>query len=207
MISGLRERPLQNTKGGLIKDESGFAQSVIGLFLILFMIVVIVFVLNVGAYKSLSDKLEDALAESSLAASVIDIERYGTDHSLIISDVAGAYQKYLDTLKINLNLTGNTPSGEFFGGDITIEDFRIYNCVKDSVTEVCVKDGTVYAKNKGIIGEMRAPNGQVVVNTGIYSEISFPINDKLLVIGGFRINKPGTALIARKNKLTTVKRR
>ncbi len=169
-------------------------KNVFGLFSLMFVLVLMVSVLNIASYKAVSDRLEDALAASGLAASLIDIRQYGIDHSIIISDMEDAYSKYRETLEINLGLSDGIPVGSsLIEGPVKIEAFRIYNVSGASVTETEVSEMGIRKISEGALGEMKAPNGQLIERTGIYSEISFPLKGSL-----------GKNLRAHKNKLTFV---
>ena len=177
-----------------LRDNSGIAQPALGLFVLLFVLVMMIFILNVAAYKAASDKLEDALAASGLAASLIDTKQYGIDHSLIITEPENVYEKYKETLMINLNLKDSFPRNTgIISGPVKVEDFRIYNVRNKVVTEIEVSESGVRNLGSRPLGQMKAPNGQVIELTGIYSEISFPIN-----------NRYGKNIFARKSKLTSV---
>ncbi len=167
---------------------------ILGMFSFLFVLALMVFTLNIAAYKAASDKLEDALAASGLAASLVDIRQYGTDHSIVISDAENAFEKYGETLSVNLGLNegGHAGSG-LIEGDVNIVDFRIYNVRGDTVSEIKVSDAGITDLGVKPLGEMRAPNGQIIELTGIYSEISFLLNHRY-----------GRGIIARKSKLTSI---
>ena len=178
----------------IIRDNRGMAQPVFGFFALLFLLVMMSFILNICAYKAISDRLEDALAASGLAACVINIEQYGIDHSIIIDNAEEAYERYKETLDINLNLKNGSPKAlSFIEGPVRIENFRVYNVRGGTVTEIVVGESGVISTGNGRLGEFCAPNGQIIENTGIYSEISFPISGRF-----------GRGIMARKSKLTAV---
>ena len=167
-------------------------KNIFGLFSLMFVLVLMVSVLKIASYKAASDRLEDSLA--GLAASLIDIRQYGTDHSIIISDMEDAFAKYRETLEINLGLTNGASSGSsYIEGPVSIDVFRIYNVSGTGGTETAVSDEGVRQISEGVLGEMKAPNGQIVEKTGIYSERSFLLKSSL-----------GKNIRAHKSKLTFV---
>ena len=190
----------------ILKRSEGFADSVYGIFLMAFFLIMPVLVIRIGAYKSLSDRLEDALAASSLAASVIDLERYGTDHTIVISDHTGSYEKYKETLKINLRLEDGYSDLSFIDGEVMLTDFRIYNKEGDKITEITVGEAGGRVSREGKVGEVKDPAGRIVKDTGIYSEISFPIKKSLIRLGNYTSDEEWDGL-AKKNKLTLVRGR
>lgn len=202
-----REHQRQSTKNNLFIDEAGFANSCVGLFIMLFFVVMLIFVIDIAAYKSLSDKMEDALAASGLAACVIDIKKYGKDHTVIIADPEDAFEKYKETLEVNLNLLGNIPGADsLIDGPVKIDTFRVYNCEAGKVTEYIYNDEVYVGENVGTMGSVKAPNGQLVTETGVYSEISFPVDKGILMIGGGEYDE-NNRFIAKKNKLTFVRKK
>ncbi len=174
-------------------DDSGVAGAMTGAYALLFILLLMMVVFQTASYKAVSDRLEDALAASGLAASLVDIEQYGIDHSLIISNVRDSYEKYIETLDTNLGIVSGRPASGFIDGPVRVEDFRIYNVRSGRVTEILVNESGSRILREGSLGDVRAPNGQVVDATGIYSEVSFPLKRKM-----------GISPVARKSKLTSV---
>lgn len=180
-----------NTEMLFMKKESGKITWVMGLFLLTFIMLLAVTQLQILKFRAASDIVSDALAAGGLAAELIDIERYGFDHAVIISDAEGAYQVYKRVLPDNLgveslddgieedsNMTSEADvlQESVIRGPIIIEKFYIYNVVGDMVETVKVDDNGVYDRKEENLGEVYAPNGKIVRSTGIYSEISFGVN-------------------------------
>lgn len=182
------------------KKENGKITWVLGLFLMLFIMLLAVTQLQILKIRAASDLVSDALAAGGLASEIIDLERYGTDHAIVISDAEGAYSVYKKILPDNLGTdiadesTDGCNPGTVICGPIIIEKFCIYNVTDDEVETVTVDDTGVKSRNTGKLGEVHAPNGQTVYSTGIYSEISFRVE------GIF-----GTFIEARKGKLVEIK--
>lgn len=181
-----------------LSQKSGQIEWVMGLFSILFVTVVLCAGIQVEIYRAASLYMEDALAASNLASALIDVEEYGISNNIIIDQPEMHFEIYKNALKENLGLNEEWESAnrELFSGKIIIEEYIIYNVIDDNVEILMVDDeGNVSVKSSDI-GEAFAPNGIPIQSTGVYSEISFPVN-------GFF----GTTVNARKGKLVDVVKR
>lgn len=181
----------------LRKTESGQIGWTLGLWFVLFLGILLCALIQVEAFRASSQYMEDALAASNLAAAVIDVEEYGISHRLRISSPEEAYARYQNAVAGNLNLNAQWECGnkDLISGPVHVENFTVYNV---SGSEVDVRsfggDGTA-AGWHGILGQEKAPNGKVVENTGVYSEISYQVR------GLFGLN-----IMARKGNLADITR-
>ncbi|MBE5862945.1 MAG: hypothetical protein E7295_08855 [Lachnospiraceae bacterium] len=146
-----------------------------GLFFTLFFAVVLSGYLQMEMIRSSSGYLEDALAASGLAAALIDVREYGSSHVLRIRDANESYEQYCACLKANLGLDENweCENKHLISGQVKLENYTIYNVTGDQV-EYCRLDGGGQEWHTGRLGQVLAPNGQVVERTGTYGEISYP---------------------------------
>lgn len=182
-------------KTRFINNNSGSSQWVLGLFALTFIMAAMVFVIQLCAFRANSDAIEDALAASGLAAALVDVERYGIDHTLLISDPDNSYQKYVEALNVNLAAEGSSfRRKRAIEGPVKIEQFRIYNVEGEKVSEIYMDDSGRWKKKEGKLGIMEAPNGQVIQNTGIYGEIAFDLRGIM-----------GLVFSTKKSKLVDVK--
>ena len=78
-------------------------------------------------------------------------------------------------------------------GQVEIQNYTIYNVTSDLV-EIWQRDrdGTVSVWS-GNVGNVHAPNGQLIEETGVYSKIAYPVEGFL-----------GTRVMAHKGKLVDV---
>lgn len=188
---------LKKFSSKLVRSSEGKLQWAFGLFGCLFLMLIAMYEFQLAAYRSASTYMEDALAASGLAALLIDLERYGKDHSIVIDDPYYSYEIYRDTIKINLGLDDEYVSGNetLFYGPISIEEFHIYNVVEQEVTIICVNESGITSIEKGTVGRVTAPNGQIVYKTGVYGELAFSTK-------GFM----GVIVDGRKGKLVEINR-
>ena len=84
--------------------ERGQASWVLGLFLILFLAILLCMQLQVALYRESAMYMEDALALSNLASAVINIEEYGITQKVLITDPEQAYERYCHALRENLEI-------------------------------------------------------------------------------------------------------
>lgn len=178
-----------------LSQKSGQVEWVMGLFSILFVTVVLCAGMQVEIYRAASLYMEDALAASNLASALIDVEEYGISNNIVIDQPEMHFEIYKNALKENLGLNDEWESANraLFSGKIMIEKYIIYNVADDNVEILTVDgEGNVSAEFCDI-EEAFAPNGIPIQSTGVYSEISFPVN-------GFF----GTTVNAEKGKLVDV---
>ena len=159
-----------------ISRSPGQAEYVLGMYALIFVMILSMASLQILQYKADSDIAEDALAASALAALDVDPYRYGTDHKLVINDPGHAYELFKTALRGNMDLNNEyrprTAGKNYVSGTVTIEDFRIYLVDGDNVTEYRISDTTVDV-SMGIYGDMRTPGGQTVRSAGCYAAVSF----------------------------------
>lgn len=166
-----------------------------GLFLTLFLAILLCCGLQLQIYRASSLYLEDALAASNLASALIDLEEYGISHTLQIENPMEAYAVYREALKENLGLDNNWECANrgLISGKVTVESYIIYN-VKGTTVKIydIGADGRMQ-EGMGYLGTLAAPNGVMIESTGVYSEISFPAESFL-----------GSVVEAHKGKLVDV---
>lgn len=175
--------------------EQGQTSWVLGLFLILFLAIILTMQLQLALYSASARYLEDALALSNLASAVIDVQEYGRTHRVLIADPWQAYDRYCAAVKENLGLndTYEAANHKLISGRVEILNYTIYN-VTGGIVRVWERnaDGQIQ-EWQGNLGEVRTPKGQLIEKTGVYSEISYPVEGFL-----------GITVTAGKSKLVDV---
>lgn len=187
--------PLQKTRRRKLVRQKGNIEWAAGLFFLLFLMIVLCTQLQMSMYRSTSLYLEDALAASNLASAVIDMEEYGISHTVRIGNPQEAYSRYVHAVKQNLNLNDDWECANkaLISGAVSVTKYIIYN-VEETTVHVYELDNGRVRTWEGTPGHVTAPNGIAVEETGIYSELSFPVN------GLF-----GITVRAQKGKLVDVK--
>ena len=157
--------------------QSGQAEWAAGLLLTLFLAILLCCELQIQGYRASALYLEDALAASGLASAIIDPEEYGISHTLRIKDPSVAFALYKNALKENLGLDENMEcvNKSLISGRVMVERYIIYNVKGSKVGIYEVGEEGHLWDGTGNLGEVRAPNGILIEATGVYSEISFPV--------------------------------
>lgn len=178
----LRKKGLLRPKIKLQKAV-GKMEWVTGMFYVLLLAIVLCAQLQIAAYGFASTYMEDALAASNLASAVIDIEEYGISHKVKIANPQEAYERYKRAVRENLQLNENweCTNSVLISGPVTIERYIVYNMEPDVVHIYEVSDGRTISISRGIPGVVRAPDGNLITATAVYSEISFPVKGFLQV--------------------------
>lgn len=158
--------------------KSGQVGWVSGLFLLLFLGILLSASLQLEAFRSSSRCMEDALALSNLASAVIDVEEYGISNRLVISDPEQAYERYKEAVKENLNLNESwePQAAGMISGPVTILNFTVYNVNGNDVDISCFDHNGMMAQWREMLGYAAAPNGILIESTGVYSEITYRVD-------------------------------
>lgn len=166
---------IHNPKG--LQQINGSVQAVTTIYFMLFLGILLYAQFRLFVFRSAGMYLEDALAASNLAAAVPDIEEYGVTGRVHIDNTMEAYDRYQRAVKENLGLDDSWEvSGRgVIDGAVVIEQFIVYNVEEDEVVISHVSEHGKVREERGILGSVRTPDGNIVTHTGIYSEISFPV--------------------------------
>lgn len=168
-------RKSKHSKILLAGKGAGQAGGTVGLFLTLFLGVMLCAVLQLEHYRAASLYLEDALAASNLASAVVDVREYGISHSILIARPEEAYQTYLWAVRGNLNLNDEWEgqAGSLVQGPVSVVRYIVYNVKGDEVAVYCFDRDGQMTQWREKLGNVAAPNGIPVDNTSVYSEIAF----------------------------------
>jgi hypothetical protein len=193
--------PLQNIKKRFsiskirLSAEKGQVEWVMGLYSILFMALMMCFELQIEAYRQTSLYMEDALAASNLASALMDVEEYGISRKIVLDNPDEHFEIYKKALKSNLSLDEEWKCANtgLISGNVVIEQYIIYNVDGDNVETIKIDNMGNETYESVSLDNAFAPNGVKIETTGVYSEISFPVD-------GFF----GVSVNARKGKLVDV---
>lgn len=165
----------------LRSTEIGQIGWTLGLWFALLLGILLCVLIQLEAFRASSQYMEDALAASNLAAAVIDVKEYGISHKIRIENPDKAYELYKRALRENLNLNDGweCSSKGLISGPVHIEKFTVYNVSGNEVEAYGFNESGEKKCWSGRLGQVLAPNGIKVENTGIYSEISYRIKGVL----------------------------
>lgn len=147
------------------------------IFMILFMLIIIVYDMQVDMYTHTSTMVEDSLSSSNLAAAVIDIETYGINHDIIIKSPDDSFVLWKDCFRTNLGLDDNwyCHNRGAISGKVEVIDYIVYNVRGNDVYIHRYGQSPGYQVITGGLGSVSAPNGTRIESTSIYSKVTFPI--------------------------------
>ncbi len=148
-----------------------------GLFITLFLGVMLCAVLQLEHYRAVSLYLEDALAASNLASAVMDVREYGISHNILIAQPEEAYAVYEWAVRGNLNLNAawEGQAGSLVQGPVSIVRYIVYNVRDGEVTVYHFDENGQMMQWQEKLGNVTAPNGIPVESTSVYSEITFEV--------------------------------
>lgn len=174
---GFRRQKTKTREKDWMKRESGQVNWVVGLFLLLFIAVLLMTTIQSQRFRATALYTEDALAASNLASALVNLEEYGISHRVLIAEPWEAYECYQRTLKENLNLNEEWQgAGEsVVSGVVTVENYIVYNVDGEKVLiyRFGAEGESVWEER---LGSVTAPNGIPIQNTSVYSEISFLVD-------------------------------
>ncbi len=161
---------------GTLDSQSGQTGWAMGLFSLLFLVVVLCALLKMELFRTIALYMEDALAASNLASAVVDLKEYGKTHKILIGDIHAAYERYIKAIKGNLNLndTWEGQEGGVVQGTVRVVNYTIYNVEEDLVTVYYYDENGLMTSWNEPLGSATAPNGKCIESTSVYSEIAFP---------------------------------
>ena len=156
--------------------HTGMVDFFVGLLAVFIVSLVMIVCLKISHFMIAGAYVEDALAASNLASALIDVEAYGRDHTLWISDPQGAYEIYREALAVNLQLDedGRSFQRELLEGPVGIKEYIIYN-VKDGQVTIYELDDNGMMQETTAVSEAYTPDGVAVESTTIYSRIHFGV--------------------------------
>lgn len=160
------------------KKKCGKIELFTGMFLLVFLILLLFFQIQLMIFYTTGLYMEDALASSNLASAVIDVEEYGKSHVIRINSPEDSYTLYQRALKLNLELNEEWESQnrDLISGPVEVLQYVIYNVRKEDVTIYSFEDGGLRIwEEQGGLGSVRTPDGTLVESTTVYSRIGFPV--------------------------------
>lgn len=166
------------------KEDAHASMTMIFVMIFLFIFVVVIYaLLTVAMLMTHQHEIDDALADSVLACSIVDEEEYfgvKEDEARVLTtlpvkfkDVDYCHNVFNDCLQaeINAGYTG-------FYDDLKVDDLIFYE-VDPGANSVKI---TRYdsANNKtvttGVLGTARAATGEVIQRTSVYAKVSFNVH-------------------------------
>lgn len=161
----------------MLKKDKGSSGAISILYPLIIVIPTIVLILMLYIAETIKEEIHDDLTLSLMASAIIDIEEFGLSNNIIIKDIDESYNIFLETLRYNMNLDDlyYSKTNDFITGPIIIEQYYIYN-VKNDIVTIYKYDQSGFSSSSGILGEIKDPKGNPIVETSIFGKIKFPIS-------------------------------
>lgn len=183
----------------LKKEEGSFLEQVICTFCIIVVILLLIFSLRIRFIEISKNTSDDSLVASLLAGAIVDIERYGTDHVLVVRDFDESFEAYKNTLSVNLGIHNDYTVDEgssLYSSTVTLHRYIVYNvdenyvdtngAVKCKVEVIDYNNPTEYSGGTGgsisrqtyVFDDkdsitIKAPDGMGITATTLYGEIGY----------------------------------
>lgn len=177
-----------------VKKDKGHVNYAFGLALMLFVVLVIMYQVQINAFKSSSQGIEDAIVDAALASAIPDIKEYGKSGNLSLysatkessdgsqtgkhmEQLEYSWKMFVTALSAELDLDENMvpQNKELYGEKIVINDYRIYNVLDDKVYIWQRSGNNIVLTGSAKVGTINAPNGIPITKTSVYVDISSKI--------------------------------
>ena len=161
-----------------MKKRAGYIKALFPFAFLIIVLIIITFDMQKRQFHATKTITEDALAASNLASAVVDIQEYGLSHNLVITDTDRAYEIYKEALQYNLGLDSNWehPNKKMISGKVKVVDYIVYSVRDNDVDVTSYGENNYTTSYKDGEGSVKAPNGQRIESTSIYSKITFPVD-------------------------------
>lgn len=165
------------------KDNGGVSMPINLLFVFLFIVILFWIIIDYQRLQYLSNQITDVLTDAMLGAGTLtedDAYLLGLEDKIMLTNPKENYSTFQEILKKELDLTNTYEytRNEMIRGKVNIEEFIVYNVDGPDVYQYTFYDLenytlTEYPHGHGVV---TAPNGMPVINTSLYTEISFNVN-------------------------------
>ena len=168
------------------KDATGAIGYVMLFTMAIIMVIITLFMLASSKLMTIQHDVDDALADSVLAALVADDIYYfetweGTGTAVVrFRDLDASYRLYRDCMKDAIEAEND------FYGNIRYPTFICYEVEDGEVTITTFNESGGRSQTHGALGDVRTPTGEVVKETSAYGKVTFDLTS---LIGGEPIGK------------------
>ncbi len=168
------------------KKGTGAIGYVMLFLMAMIMVIITLFMLEGAKLQTIQHDVDDALADSVLAALVADDVYYfetweGTGTAVVrFRDKAESYRIYRECMKDAIE------SEKDLYTDIRYPQFICYEVEDNEVTVTTFNETGGRSSTKGSLGEVKTPTGETVRETSAYGKVTFDLSGPL---GGTPIGK------------------
>lgn len=168
------------------KEATGAIGYVMLFTMAIIMVIITLFMLASSKLQTIQHDVDDALADSVLAALVADDIYYfetweGTGTAVVrFRDLDESYRLYRDCMKDAIE------GEDDFYGNIRYPTFICYEVEDSEVTITTFNESGGRSQTKGALGDVKTPTGEGVKETSAYGKVTFDLTS---LIGGDPIGK------------------
>ena len=125
--------------------------------------------------------VEDSMAAATLGSACVNLYDYGDFDNMSYEIVNSCYNLFEKSLIENMELDTNMmPLSDSFSSILIAKPIEIleysYYCIRDNVVYKTTKNGNINVE-KGYVGQVKTPNGNVIAQTTIYAKIRIYIKN------------------------------
>ena len=183
-----------------MKKKEGKVSIFIAIMSLQIIVIVIVYSLKINQLEFTRNFVEDSLVNANLAAATIDLEEYGATNNIINKDSAKSFNDYSISLKEGLGLDDSFIPDEdsFIKSKVIVEKFIIYSVLDNDVLMSSRDSNGNFANTvyKDQVGIMKTPDGFLIKDTTVYSQISFSVHGLMDQV--FKVNEESSVAITNK---------
>lgn len=166
------------------KEATGAIGYVMLFTMAIIMVIITLFMLASSKLQTIQHDVDDALADSVLAALVADdiyyFETWEGTAVVRFRDLDESYRLYRDCMKDAIEGEGD------FYGNIRYPTFICYEVEDSEVTITTFNESGGRSQTKGALGDVKTPTGEVIKETSAYGKVTFDLTS---LIGGDPIGK------------------
>jgi hypothetical protein len=183
-----------------MKKKEGKVGIFIAMMSLQIVVIIIAYSLKLNQLEFTRTLVEDSLVNANLAAATIDLEEYGATNNIINNDTDKSFNDYSVSLKEGLGLDNSFMPDEnsFIKSKVVVERFIIYSVLGNDIL-MASRDtngnftNTVY---KDQVGIMKTPDGFLIKDTTVYSQISFSVHGLMNQV--FNVDEENSVAITNK---------
>lgn len=160
------------------KEEGSAVEIVVSLMMFIIMLLIFLFAFRMRLIRGTSHDSETNLTSALLAGAIIDLDIYGMDHNIVVSDYNTSKDAFINSLEASFNIgSGSLPSsaGSVIISGITVHEYKVIsvydrnnNGVPDGVEIWTYTNDTVPAKPDDVVVQTTLYDSAKVVNHEYY---------------------------------------
>lgn len=157
------------------KKKDGTGDFVFPMYMILFCVMLFSYCYYDQLLYYTKINVEDSIAASTLASACINLYDYGDFDNMSYEIINSCYDLFEKSFKENMKLDNNfMPKQDSFNATLIAQPIEVlefsYYCIRNDIVYKTTKNGGINIE-KGYVGQVTTPNGNVISQTTIYVKI------------------------------------